>query len=92
MRQGQGSRVAGDEVALREEKEFAIRGKQNDSVREETNAVSATIPKIVRKNQNTLPLHLPSQLFHEVEVCQRREASEAKVTMGPFFDIRADII
>ena len=29
---------------------------------------------------------------HEVEVCQGREVSEAKVTMGPFFDNRADII
>ena len=62
------------------------------SVRKETVAVSATIPKIVRKKQNTLPPHLPSQPFHEIEVCQRREASEAKVTMDPFFDSRVDII
>ena len=41
----------------------------------------ATKPKIVRKNQNTLPPHLPSQPFHEVEVCRGREVSEAKVTM-----------
>ena len=61
-------------------------------VRKETVAVSATKPKTVRKNQNTLPPHLPSQLFHEVEVCQRREASEAKVTMDQFFDNRVDII
>ena len=32
------------------------------------------------QNQNTLPPHLPSQPFHEVEVCLGREASEAKVT------------
>ena len=57
-------------------------GKKKASVRKETVAVSDTIPKIVRKNQNTLPPHLPSQPFREVEVCQRREASEAKVTMG----------
>ena len=55
-------------------------------------AVSATIPKIVRKNQNTLPPHLPSQPYHEVEVCRGREVSEANVTMGPFFDNRVDII
>ena len=29
--------------------------------------------------------------FHQVEVCRGREAPEAKVTMGPFFDNRADI-
>ena len=29
---------------------------------------------------------------HEVEVCQRREACEAKVTMDPFFDNRVNII
>ena len=52
-------------------------------------AVSATKPKIVRKNQNTLPRHL---LSHEVEVCRGREVSEAKVTMGPFFDNPADIM
>ena len=62
------------------------------SVRKETVAVSATMPKIVRKNQNTLPPHLPSQHFHEVEVCRGREVPVAKVTMGPFFDNRADII
>ena len=66
--------------------------KEKSSVRKETAAVSATKPKIVRKNQNTLPPHLPSQPFHEVEVCQRREASEAKITMDPFFDYCVDII
>ena len=63
--------------------------KEKASVRKET--VSATRPKIVHKNQNTLP-HLLSQPFHEVEVCRGREVSEAKVTMGPLFDNRADII
>ena len=46
-----------------------ISGKKKASVRKETVAVSATIPKIVRKNQNTLPPHFPSQPHHEVEVC-----------------------
>ena len=40
----------------------------------------------------TLPPHLPSQPIHEVEVCRGREASETKVTMGPFFDNRVEII
>ena len=77
---------------LKEEKVSVSSGNKKASVRKETVAVSATIPKIVRKNQNTLPQHLPSQPFHEVEVCQRREGSEAKVTMDPFFHNRADII
>ena len=77
---------------MKEEKVSVTSGKKKASVCKETVAVSATIPKIVRKNQNTLPPHLPSQPFHEVEVCRRREVSEAKVTMGPFFDIRVDII
>ena len=42
--------------------------------------------------QNSLPPHLVSQPHHEVDVCRGREVSEAKVTMGPFFDNRADII
>ena len=79
-------------MALKEEKVPVPSGKKKASVRKETVAVSATIPKIVRKNQNTLPPHLPSQPFNEVEVSQRREASEAKVTLGPFFDNRVDII
>ena len=66
--------------------------KGKASVRKETVVVSATRPKIVHKNQNTLPTHLQSQPVHEVEVCQRREASEAKVTMDPFFDNSVDFI
>ena len=42
-------------MALKEEKEFAISGKQKDSVREETDAVSGMRVTIVHKNQNTLP-------------------------------------
>ena len=38
-------------------------------------------PKILRKNQNTLPPHLLSQPYHDVEVCRGIEVSEAKVTM-----------
>ena len=66
--------------------------RKRASVRKETVAVSATKPKIVRKKQNTLPPRFLSQPYHEVEVCQRREASEAKVTMDPFFDNRVDTI
>ena len=67
-------------------------GKKKASVRKETNAVSVTKPKIVHKFQNTLPPRLLSQPYHEVEVCRGREVSEAKVTIGPFFDNCADTI
>ena len=67
-------------------------GKKKTSVRKETVAVSVTRPKNVHQNQKTLPPRLLSQPYHEVEVCRGREVSEAKVTMGPFFDNRADII
>ena len=73
-------------------KVFVTSGKKKASVRKETDAVSVTRPKIVPKNQNPLPPRLLSQPYHEVEVCRGREVSEAKVTMGPFFDIRADVI
>ena len=49
-------------------------------------------PRSFAKNQNALPPCLLSQPYHEVEVCRGREVCEAKVTMGPFFDNRADII
>ena len=48
--------------------------------------------KIVHRNQNTLPPRLLSQPYHEVEVCRGREVSEAKVSVGPFFDTRADYL
>ena len=79
-------------MALKEEKVSVTSGKKKASVGKETDANSATIPKIVRKNQNTLPPRLLSQPYHEIEVCRGREVSEAKVTMGPFFDNRADTI
>ena len=77
---------------MKEEKVSVASGQKMASVRMETDAVSVTKPKIVHKNQNALPPRLLSQPFHEVEVCVGREASEAKVTMGPFFDNRVDII
>ena len=67
---------------LTEEEVFVTSGKNKAIVRKETVAVSAMIPKIVRKNQNTLPPYFPSQPFHEVEVCRGREASEAKSIRG----------
>ena len=72
-------------------KDLFASGKKKGSVRKETSAVSGKRVTIVPRNQNTLPPRLLSQPYHEIEVCRRREVSEAKVTMGPFFDNRADI-
>ena len=77
---------------MKEEKISVSSGKKKASVRKETGAVSVTRPKIVHKNQNTLPPRLLSQPHHEVEVCLGSEVFEAKVTMGPFFDNRADYL
>ena len=45
-------------MVLKEDKEFAISGEQEDSVREETNAVSGTtvmsVPKSDTKNRSIL--------------------------------------
>ena len=54
-------------MALKEEKVSVTSGKQKASVRKETLAVSATIPKIVHKNQTTMPPHFLSRLCHKVE-------------------------
>ena len=67
-------------------------GKKKTSVRKETDADSGTESKTVHKNQNTLSPRLLSQPLHKVEVSRGREVSEAKVAMGPFFAISADII
>ena len=55
-KQVQWLRVTGDQVALEEEQEFALSGKQIVSVREETNAVSDTRVMIVQ-NRHQKPLH-----------------------------------
>ena len=68
-------------MALKEEKEFGISGKQKVSVREETNAVSDTRVMIVQKRHQK-PLHLLSFQWHEVEARREREASEAEGHTG----------
>ena len=77
-------------IGVEEEQVSITSVKKKASFRKETNAVSGMRVTIVRKNQNPMPPHLPSPRCHEVEVCRRREASETKVTMDPFFDNRAD--
>ena len=68
--------------------------RKKASVRKETVCIFRhDTQDTVRKQTRThcLP-HLLSQPYHEVEVCRGREVSEAKVTMGPFFDNCVDII
>ena len=79
-------------MALKEEKVFVNSEKKKASVRKENDAVSGMRVTIVHKNQNPKPPHLLGHQCHEVEVCRGKEVSEAKVTMVPFFDNRADII
>ena len=75
-------------MVLKEEKEFAISGKQKVSVREETNAVSGSRVTIVQ-NQHQKPLHLLSHQHQEVEVRREIGASEAGVRLGRPIDTRA---
>ena len=53
-------------------KSICYQWKEKASVRKETVAGSPAIPKIVRKNQNTLPPPFPSQPHHEIEVSRKR--------------------
>ena len=73
LKQEQWSRVAGDYVALKEDKEFAISVEQKDSVREETNAVSGTTVMSVQ-NPHQKPLHPLNHQHEEVEVRRGKEA------------------
>ena len=80
-RQEQWLRVAGYQVATREEKEFAVSGKQKVSVREDTNAVSdMTVMSVQNRHQK--PVHLLSHQHQEVQVHRGEGASEAGVRLG----------
>ena len=85
---GQWLRVAGDYLVLKEDKEFAISGKQKDSVREEINEVSGTTMMNVR-NQHQEPLHPLSHQHKGEEVRREKGASEAGVRLGSPIDSRA---
>ena len=77
-----------DQVGLKEEKEFAISGKQEGSVREETNAVSGTTVMSVQNRQQK-PLHPLSHQHQEVEVRREEGSTEAGVHLGKPIDSRA---
>ena len=80
--------VAGDQVVLKKDKEFAINGKQKGSVQEEINAVSGTTVMSVQ-NQHQKPLHLQRHQNQEVEVRREKGASGAGVRPGRPIDSRA---
>ena len=75
-------------MVLKGDKEFAINGKQEGSVREETNAVSGTTVMSVQ-NQYQKPLHPLSHQHKEVEVRRETGPSEVGVHLGSPFDSRA---
>ena len=85
LRQGQWLRVAGDEVVLEGDQEFPISGKQKDSVREETNAVSGTTVMSVQ-NQLQKPLRPLSHHPKEVEARREKEPPEVGVHLGSSID------
>ena len=86
---GQWLRVARDQVVLTGNREFAFSGKQKDSVRRETNAVSGAAIMIV-PNQHQNPLHLLSHQHREVEVRREKGTSKAGVHLGRPIDSRAE--
>ena len=67
LKQRQWLRIVGVNVVLNEDKENAINGKQKDSVREETSAVSGTM-KMCVQNRHPKPLHLLNHRHKEAEV------------------------
>ena len=77
-----------DQVVLKEDKEFAINGKQKDSVREETRVVSSTTGMNVQ-NRHQKPLHPLSHQHKEVQVHRGNRTSEAGVHLGSPIDSRA---
>ena len=90
LKHGQWLRIAGVNVVLKEDKEFAISGKHKGSVREETSAVSGTTVMSVH-NRHQKPLHPLSHQHQEVEVRRENGASEAGVCLGSSLDSRAEI-
>ena len=74
-------------MVLKDDK-FAISGKQNDSVREETNASSdTTVMSVQNRHQKTAP---SSSHHQEVEVRREKGVSEAGVCLGRPIDSCAE--
>ena len=70
-------------MALKEEKVPVTSGKKKASVRKETKcSFRHKSDDRAQQNQTTMPPHLKSHPFYEVEVCRRREVSIAQVRMS----------
>ena len=65
-------------------------GEKKASVRRETSAVSGTRVTVVLRNRHRKPLHPLCHQLQEVDLCRKKEASEAEVRLAEFFDNRAD--
>ena len=87
-----GQESKGNEWRWRRKRYLLPVERKRASARKETNAVSGMRVTTVHKNQTTMPPHHLSHPCHEVEVCGGKDVSEAKVTVVPFFDNRADVI
>ena len=81
-------RVAGDQVVLKDDKEFALNGMQKGSVREDTSEASGTTGMSVQ-NPHQKPLHPLSHQQKEVEVRRGKRTSDAGVHLGSSIDSRA---
>ena len=66
--------------------------KKKANVRKETNEVSGHESNDRAQKQKTMPPHLLSQPYHEVEVRRRKEVSKAKEILVSFFDNHADTV
>ena len=87
-----GQESKGNEWRWRRKRYLLPVERKRTSARKETNAVSGMRVTTVHKNQTTMPPHHLSHPCHEVEVCGGKDVSEAKVTVVPFSDNRADVI
>ena len=88
LKQEQWSRIVREGVAL-EGKVFLPVEKKKTSVRKGDKCSFWHVSDDRAQKKKKRSPHIPSPRCHEVEVCRRKEASEAKVTVVPFFDNRA---
>ena len=75
-------------MVLKEDKEFATSGRQKDSVREETNAVSSTTVMSVQYRHRK-PIHPLSHQHIEADVRREKGASQPEASLGSPTDSRA---
>ena len=82
------SGVEREELALKEEQVSVTSGKKKASVRKETDVVSVTKPKLVRKNHNTGATPSEPALFSRGRRVSRKGSIRGKSNHGSLFDNR----